>query len=202
VCSGALEGSAAALARQPGLQTRSNGTGRAEFCCRRERFDSLARRRQRTLMSHAIGRAAMFYVKWFGQVMLVMVLISIVALLVPPPAITGLLLIAVIVWAVWLLRSLVRNLFFPSAPTSHRRRRERSAHYVLGAQVALTVGVTLPAESFARPPVAQRVKAGNAASSPRTCSSRMNPRVPRDSRGRSFPASFVYCRARRRLPAA
>jgi biopolymer transport protein ExbB/TolQ len=144
----------------------------------------------------------MFYVKWFGQVMLVMVLISILALLVPPPAVTGLLLIGVIVWAVWLLRSLVRYLAFPNAATPHRRRRKRSDNYVLGAQVALSNSVTVPAEFFDRPPVAQRVQAKNAASTKRTCSSRMNARVPRESRGRSFPASFVYCRARRRLPAA
>ena len=144
----------------------------------------------------------MFYLKWFGQVMLVMVLISIVAWLMPPPAVTGLLLIAVIVWAVWLLRSLVRHVAFPNAATPHRRRRKRADAYVLGAQVAFSNSGTTPAELFARPPVAQRVKAGSAASTPRTCSSRMSPRVPRDSRGRSFPPSFIYCRARRRLPAA
>jgi hypothetical protein len=144
----------------------------------------------------------MFYVKWFGQVMLVMLLISIVALLVPPPAVSGLLLIVVIVWAVRLLTSLARALFFPSAPTVHSPSTERSADSGLGAQVVLTDSVTAGAESFARPPVAQRVKAGSAAGSQQTCHSRIRARMPRESQGRSFPASFVYCRARRRLSAA
>jgi hypothetical protein len=153
-------------------------------------------------MSDATGGAAMFYVKWFGQVTLVMVLISIVALLVPPPAVSGLLLIVVIVWAVWLLTSLVRALIFASAPTVHTRRMERSADSGLGAQVVLTDSLPTGAEFFTRPPVAQRVKAGNAAGSQQTCHSRIRARVPRESQGRSFPASFVYCRAGRRLPAA
>jgi hypothetical protein len=144
----------------------------------------------------------MFYVKWLGQVMLVMVLISTVALLVPPPAIAALILIVVIVWAFWLLISLVRYVVFPNAPTPHRRRMERSVEFGLGAQVALTGSVTTRAEFSARPPVAQRVNSGNAAASQRTCCSRIRARTPRESRGRSFPPSFVYCRARRRLPAA
>ena len=144
----------------------------------------------------------MFYVKWFGQVMLVMVLINIVALLVPPPAIAGLILIVVIVWALWLLISLARCLFFPSAPTAHSPRMEPSIEFGLGAQVVLTDSLTTGPEFLARPPIVQRVKAGNAADGQRTCCSRIRAQVPRDSRGRSFLASFVYCRARRRLSAA
>ena len=41
----------------------------------------------------------MFYVKWFGQVTGIMVLIIILALLVPPPAVCALVLIGVIVEA-------------------------------------------------------------------------------------------------------
>jgi hypothetical protein len=143
----------------------------------------------------------MFYVKWFGQVMLIMVLISIVALLVPPPAIAGMLLIGVIVWALWLLISLVRYLVFASTPTLASRGAERSADFGLGAQVVMSDGLITGTEFSGRPPVAQRAKAGNAAGSQRTCS-RISARLPRDSRGRSFPPSFLYCRARRRLPAA
>jgi hypothetical protein len=142
-----------------------------------------------------------FYVKWFAQVMLIMMLISIVALLVPPPVIAGLVLIVTIVWAVWLLASLVRSLAFPSTPSSDSRRIERSGDFALGAQVALADSPTTVTEFFARPPVAQRVTAANAAGSQGTCS-RINDRVRRASRGRPSSASFVYCRTRRRLTAA
>ena len=143
----------------------------------------------------------MFYVKWFAQVTLIMVLISIVALLVPPPVIAGLMLIVTIVWALSLLASLFRHLAFPSTAPSDSRRIERSADFALGAQVALADSPTTRTEFFARAPVAQRVVAANAAGSQRTCS-RINDRVRRASQGRPSSASFVYCRTRRRLPAA
>ena len=143
----------------------------------------------------------MFYVKWFGQVVLVTMLISIVAMLVPPPGVAALLLVVVIIWAVWLLTSLVRRLVFPNAPTLRRRRMKRSREFVLGTQVVLTDSRTTGTEAFDGPPLALRVKTGNAAGSQRTCS-RISARVPRESRGRSFSPSFIYCRARRRLPAA
>ncbi len=144
----------------------------------------------------------MFYVKWFGQVMLVMVLMSIVALLVPPPEIAALMLISVIIWSLWLLSSLVRYLVYPSTRTVHSRRIERPVEFGLGAQVALTDSLTTTTEFFPRPPVAQRVMAANAAGTQRTCP-RVSARVRQQSRqGRPSSASFVYCRARRRVPAA
>jgi hypothetical protein len=143
----------------------------------------------------------MFYVKWFGQVMVVTMLMSIVALLVPPPGVAALMLILVIVWAVWLLTSLVRHLVFPNAPKLRSRRIKRSPEFALGTQVVLTDTRPTGAESFDGPPLALRVKAGNAPGAQRTCS-HISARVPRDSRGRSFSPSFIYCRARRRLPAA
>ena len=73
----------------------------------------------------------MFYVKWFGQFTLVMVLVSIVALLVPPPAIAGLILIAVIVWAIWLLTRLMRHLMAPSNPTPARRTARLTSVWAL-----------------------------------------------------------------------
>ena len=142
----------------------------------------------------------MFYVKWFGQVMLVMVLTGVVALLVPPPAIAGLLLIVVIVWSCWLLTSLARHLARPSIVAAESPAPERVADLGLGVQV-VTGNRAIGTESFARPPVAQRVKAGSGPSTQRPCS-RIRPRMPREPRGRSFPPSFIYCRARRRLPAA
>ena len=142
----------------------------------------------------------MFYVKWFGQFTLVMVLVSIVALLVPPPAIAGLILIAVIVWAIWLLTRLMRHLIVPSNPTLESTT-DSSPDAVLGAQVALRDSLVSRGQCFTRPPVAQRVKAENAAGIERTCCPRIRTRKPREFRGRSISLSFVHCRVRRRLPA-
>jgi hypothetical protein len=143
----------------------------------------------------------MFYVKWFAQVMLIMVLVSIVALLVPSPPIAAVMLIVTIVWSLSLLGRLVRYLVFPSTPTPDSPGIEPSADFGLGAQVALPDRVTTATGVVGRPPVAQRVVAGNVAGPQRTCS-RINARVRRASRGRSSSASFIYCRARRPLPAA
>jgi hypothetical protein len=143
----------------------------------------------------------MFYVKWFGQVMVVTALMSIVAMLVPPPGIAALVLIVVIVWALGLLASLVRYVVFPGSRPLHSRRMKRSPEFGLGTQVVLTDTPTTGSESFADAPLALRVKSGNAAGTQRTCS-RVSARVPRKSRGRSFSTSLMYCRARRRVPAA
>ena len=144
----------------------------------------------------------MFYVKWFGQFMLVMVLMSIVALLVPPPGIAALILIVVIVWSIGLLTRLVRYLMVPSNPTLDNDTAESSADVGLGAQVALTGSLIARAHCSTRPPVGQRAKAENAAGSQRTCCRPIRTRMPREFRGRSFPLCFVHCRVRRRLPAA
>ena len=143
----------------------------------------------------------MFYVKWFGQFMLVMVLVSIVALLVPPPGIAGLMLIVVIAWAIWLLTRLMRHLMAPSNPTPESTA-DSAPDVSLGAQVVLTDSLIPQAQCLTRPPVAQRVKAENAAGIERTCCPRIRTRKPREFRGRSISLSFVCCRVRRRLPAA
>lgn len=52
----------------------------------------------------------MFYVTWFGQVALIMALIVSLAVLVPSPAMAGLMLIVALIWAIWLLGSLIRHL--------------------------------------------------------------------------------------------
>jgi hypothetical protein len=56
----------------------------------------------------------MFYAKWFGQVLLIMMLIGSVGLM--PPSLEGAAVLGLIaaVWAFWLLASLVRYLMFPT----------------------------------------------------------------------------------------
>ena len=141
----------------------------------------------------------MFYVKWLGQVILLTVLIGSVALLVPPPAVAGSILIFVIAWALWLLTSLARHLFFPKAPKAESSD-PKPAEAVSAPIVSVETPPLLPEVSASRS-LAQRVKDVDAGNQ-RTCSSRIRARLPRESRGRSFSPSFIYCRARRRLSAA
>jgi hypothetical protein len=56
----------------------------------------------------------MFYAKWFGQVLLIMMLIGSVGLI--PPSLEGAAVLGLIatVWAIWLLGSLVRHLMIPN----------------------------------------------------------------------------------------
>jgi hypothetical protein len=128
-----------------------------------------------------------------------MVLVGSVALLVPSPALAALILLVVIAWSCWLLASLIRHMFFPRKTEAHSRRVTSSVG--AGTPVILPVSAT-PDVLAERPSILQRVKAQKAAAAQQTCSSPLRARLPRDSRGRSFPACFVYCRARRRLPAA
>ncbi|HEV7394699.1 MAG TPA: hypothetical protein VGO08_23895 [Burkholderiales bacterium] len=58
----------------------------------------------------------MFYVTWFGQVLLIAVLIGSIGLFVPPADVAALMLIVTIVWATWLLASLIRHLIRPPMP--------------------------------------------------------------------------------------
>jgi hypothetical protein len=165
----------------------------------RERFDhSGVMDSVPSRLRHAPG-AAVFYVKWFAQVVLVMVLICSVALLVPSPAFAGLILLVVIAWSSWLLASLFRHMFFPRQTAAVSRKVKPSVG--AGTPVVLPDSPTRDVVTE-QPSVLQRVKAQKAAAAQQTCSSPLRARLPRESRGRTFPACFVYCRARRRLPAA
>jgi hypothetical protein len=58
----------------------------------------------------------MFYAAWFGQVLLIAVLVGSIGLFVPPADVAAMMLIVTIVWAIWLLASLVRHLMRQPAP--------------------------------------------------------------------------------------
>ena len=58
----------------------------------------------------------MFYAAWFGQVLLIAVLVGSIGLFVPPAHVAAMMLIVTIVWATWLLASLVRHLMRQPAP--------------------------------------------------------------------------------------
>ncbi|MDB5924653.1 MAG: hypothetical protein JWN13_3589 [Betaproteobacteria bacterium] len=58
----------------------------------------------------------MFYAAWFGQVLLIAVLVGSIGLFVPPADVAAMMLIVTIVWATWLLASLVRHLMRQPAP--------------------------------------------------------------------------------------
>jgi hypothetical protein len=65
----------------------------------------------------------MFYAKWFGQVLLIMMLIGSVGLL--PPSLEGaaVLMLIAMAWAMWLLISLVRYLTLSTTPQNKQQPR-------------------------------------------------------------------------------
>jgi hypothetical protein len=56
----------------------------------------------------------MFYAKWFGQVLLIMMLIGSVGLLPPSLEVAAVLGLIAAGWAIWLLASLARHLMLPN----------------------------------------------------------------------------------------
>ena len=52
----------------------------------------------------------MFYAKWLGQVLLIMVMITLVLILRLAPQEAALVGLVAVVWSIWLLASLVRQL--------------------------------------------------------------------------------------------
>jgi hypothetical protein len=84
-------------------------------------FRWLGRFARRRLSPESLRETAMFYVTWFGQVALIMALTVSLAVLVPTPAMAGLMLVVALIWAIWLLGSLIRHLTRDPEP-----RRPRS----------------------------------------------------------------------------
>ncbi|HEY0337946.1 MAG TPA: hypothetical protein VGC70_11460 [Burkholderiales bacterium] len=66
----------------------------------------------------------MFYAKWFGQVLLIVMLIGSIGLL--PPSLEGaaVMMLIAMVWAMWLLISLVRYLTLST--TAQNKQQPRS----------------------------------------------------------------------------
>jgi hypothetical protein len=54
---------------------------------------------------------SMFYAKWFGQVLLIMLMICLVVILRLLPQQAVLVGLVAVVWSIWLLATLVRHLF-------------------------------------------------------------------------------------------